>query len=576
MPTELKRMKALAIDIQATGHNPHTAHLLEIGWCKTTASDHAGISDAQGITSELILIPHDAVIPSHVQKVTGLKPHHFESAIPAKKAWAALFQDAKVIAHSQGLVSCPTIIHYARFEKAFLLQLEKIEGYFPLCIICTHQIACRLLPELPRKGLRALAGYLGHSVPHRHRCRNHLSATKVIWRALVKQLIDQTGIHTLGQLFEWLSTSQIPIRSTDRTYPMPKTAIRALPNSPGVYRMRRSNRDLLYIGKAKSLKQRVTGYFQPKRRHSESILEMLCQATILDITPTRSALEAALLESDEIKSYHPPYNTALKSERRQLKFVSGDFGHFSNQYSQFFQYGPVLRTDPFVAVHALGTRLMDPSLSNVGDAEILALLQDKHPAPEILGQGLKLFHQKYASFFDPEEPWLSFRRIGRTIWKRNKEAATPDKQKSCEKASKKARPQSFVWTAEAVVRFMENNLSQCGYLLRRSCWYTILSESVVAWQSTIDTSLANVIVISGGNIVSRLSQKLNTSLPWPCVVDKPHTKRVSAFDLKTYDRLRILTTELRRLIAENRWIVIRLNTAVFLKRKQISNLLYWI
>jgi DNA polymerase III subunit epsilon len=98
-----------------------------------------------------------------------------------------------------------------------------------------------------------------------------------------------------------------------------------LPDKPGIYRMLRSNGDLLYIGKAKSLKQRVNSYFHQKAPHAEHTLEMLTQARGLAVTRTGSALEAAILEADEIKRHSPPYNIALRRLERRLVFCGVDF-----------------------------------------------------------------------------------------------------------------------------------------------------------------------------------------------------------------------------------------------------------
>jgi DNA polymerase III subunit epsilon len=89
----------------------------------------------------------------------------------------------------------------------------------------------------------------------------------------------------------------------ERVFPMPAAIRQALADKPGVYRMRSLGGDLLYIGKAKSLKKRVTSYFRSKAPHPEHILEMLSQAQNIDFSLTESALEAAVLETDEIKDY---------------------------------------------------------------------------------------------------------------------------------------------------------------------------------------------------------------------------------------------------------------------------------
>ena len=115
-----------------------------------------------------------------------------------------------------------------------------------------------------------------------------------------------------------------------------------LPDKPGIYRMRRAkNSDPLYIGKAKSLKQRVNSYFRQKAPHAEHTLEMLTQARELDFTLTGSALEAAILESDEIKRRSPPYNIALRRQQRGLAFCTKDLCRYCVDADRKFHVGPL-------------------------------------------------------------------------------------------------------------------------------------------------------------------------------------------------------------------------------------------
>ena len=82
------------------------------------------------------------------------------------------------------------------------------------------------------------------------------------------------------------------------------------------------NGDLLYIGKATSLKQRINSYFRPKTAHAEHILEMLTQAGKVEITGTPSALEAAVLEVEQIQRWRPAYNRALRDDGRSVVFFT--------------------------------------------------------------------------------------------------------------------------------------------------------------------------------------------------------------------------------------------------------------
>ena len=323
--SDLSDLKIIAFDCQATGANPARGHLIEMGWTQTSASssNKPAKSDVQDY---LIRLPAGAAFPPAVQRLTGISEEYLKTAISPGIAWDHLRSSAAEVALANQSVHCPVIIHFARFEKPFLEALHRRydnAGPFPLQIICTHEIAIRLMPDLPRRGIRAIAGYFGHSIPEFRRSTDHAVATAFIWQTMVRQLSSTCGISNLGELIDWLAFTK-PAPRLNRKYPMAPGSRRQLPDSPGIYRMLRANGDLLYIGKAKSLKQRVNSYFRPKSRHAEHIWEMLTQARKLDITLCSSALEAAILESDEIKHHKPPYNIALHPRQRHLIFCNKD------------------------------------------------------------------------------------------------------------------------------------------------------------------------------------------------------------------------------------------------------------
>lgn len=94
-------------------------------------------------------------------------------------------------------------------------------------------------------------------------------------------------------------------------------AKKKLPDTPGVYFFLGSRKQILYIGKATSLKNRVKSYFTDdiKEKRSEFIEKMVQEALTIEYTQTDSVLEALILETNLIRTHKPVYNTRSKDDK---------------------------------------------------------------------------------------------------------------------------------------------------------------------------------------------------------------------------------------------------------------------
>lgn len=91
--------------------------------------------------------------------------------------------------------------------------------------------------------------------------------------------------------------------------------LKNLPEKPGVYMMKNNRDEIIYIGKAISLKNRVRQYFQSSKNHSIKVRSMVEQIVDFEYIVTDSEIEALILECNLIKKHRPRYNVLLKDDK---------------------------------------------------------------------------------------------------------------------------------------------------------------------------------------------------------------------------------------------------------------------
>src|SRR6185503_7414710 len=104
-----------------------------------------------------------------------------------------------------------------------------------------------------------------------------------------------------------------------------QTLVKRLPNAPGVYRMMNAAGDVLYVGKARSLKKRVTNYAQG-RFHTTRIGRMVRETSTMEFVVTRTEIEALLLEANLIKRLRPRFNVLMRDDK-SFPYIMLTSGH---------------------------------------------------------------------------------------------------------------------------------------------------------------------------------------------------------------------------------------------------------
>lgn len=94
-----------------------------------------------------------------------------------------------------------------------------------------------------------------------------------------------------------------------------KAQLKIIPDKPGVYLMKNTLGEIIYVGKAKILKNRVRQYFQNSKNHSEKVKVMVKNISEFEYIVTDSEMEALILECNLIKKYSPKYNISLKDDK---------------------------------------------------------------------------------------------------------------------------------------------------------------------------------------------------------------------------------------------------------------------
>jgi hypothetical protein len=341
---------------------------------------------------------------------------------------------------------------------------------------------------------------------------------------------------------------------------MPRSLRLDAPDHPGVYRLRRSNGDLLYIGKARSLKRRINSYFQAHRRHGTHILEMLTQAQTFDYDLTPTALEAALLEADLIKQAAPPYNIHLKPRQTAPVFFSDDFQSAGAPDNPEHAIGPLPAERPLKAFRFVVAQCGQPNSDLPADAgelaAALAIPERYLPPVSVFTVGLKMYREICGCREDLRHTGRQLLKRGLVLWRLRQNQAPCIEVDDDQTAP--AADGEKEWTTEAVVEMLDGIVRQGSQLVRRGRWLQILANGTLRWNtSDRENAPERTLHIQNGRVRSATETAAGKSLAAPTPADHSRLACRRIFtSAATYDRLRVLTTELRRLLAEDRQVTL--------------------
>lgn len=291
-------------DVETTGTNPRDNRVIEVA-CVLV---HGG----EVMEEFSSLVNPGQHIPSFIANMTGISNAMVFTAPPPEEVFSAV---RKFLA----LPNTVFVAHNVSFDWAFVqhslarAQLAVTENVPRLC---TYKLARRLLTRNTKYNLGALSAYFDIRVRNRHRAGGDAAATAEVLMRLLQMMEDNHGITTIGEVLQFQNCRLQQVKTVPAYIRRMQETLAQLPSEPGVYYFKGASNEILYVGKAKSLRDRVHSYFQQGATHAKKIKELVRQVRSITWTCTGTELSALLLESHEIKHHKPRYNTLIKRYRR--------------------------------------------------------------------------------------------------------------------------------------------------------------------------------------------------------------------------------------------------------------------
>jgi DNA polymerase III subunit epsilon len=290
---QLSEAEFTVVDLETTGGQAGPGNIIEIGAYRM-------VGRRLTESFQTLVRPQGGVVPRFITGLTSITTEMVRAAPPIEEVLPAFreFMGERVM-----------VAHNAAYDFGFLnFEFRRIFGIgLPNPVLCTLRMSRRFMPSLKRRRLDLLAGHFGLSIEGRHRGLGDARLAAEIFSIFI-DIAEKMGITRLDRLLDDHHRG-IAGRRIERH--VPPEEIAALPLAPGVYLMRNERGDLLYIGKARRLRERVSSYFSASV--SSKTADLISHVYKIETRITRSPLEAALDEARLIREFKPPFNRMLKS-----------------------------------------------------------------------------------------------------------------------------------------------------------------------------------------------------------------------------------------------------------------------
>ncbi len=280
------------IDFETTGLSPKNSRVIEVGAVKVL---HGEI-----VSTFTALVNPKSDIPYEITALTGITNAMVKRAKPFEKIANDLMKfvsDSVMVAHN------------FKFDAGFFTaEFERVGNSTQINGLCTAKLSRRLIPEAGKYNLEYLVGFLGIPLTRAHRALEDATATALLFIELLDRYKQVYPKSTLQELVRF-SESPNPNKFVKSPRKFGK-AFYELPDTPGVYCFLNNQGEIIYVGKAKSLRKRLFGYIRESSDFKAK--RILRKGNSLQTFSTNSELTALLTEAELIKQTDPTQNVMLK------------------------------------------------------------------------------------------------------------------------------------------------------------------------------------------------------------------------------------------------------------------------
>lgn len=295
---QLETATFVALDVETTGLQPRQHRVIEIGL--------AQYERGRQIESYSQFVNPERRLPEYINKLTGLVDSDLISAPKFSQIAAdvvAFIGDNVLLGHNVGF---DISFLNAELDRARLPKLNNRS-------IDTIPLSTRLLKRVRRPSLDKIAKELGLPPRNQHRALADAELAAEVALRLIA-IAQQDGIRFDDIVAELARQKDRRLvgGSTARLV-MSRSHLDQLPRRPGVYLMIDVNDRILYVGKGKSIRDRVASYYAQPLGYTRKMDGLAEAIHRIDHIVTGSDLVAQLLESQLIRRHQPPYNTMLRN-----------------------------------------------------------------------------------------------------------------------------------------------------------------------------------------------------------------------------------------------------------------------